>query len=202
MLVGLWAHWRAPRTDLARAGYVLWGLWLVTHVVVFSYMSGIFHSYYTVAMALAIAGLTGSGLYDLWRLRGQSAWWGLVAGVALIGTAAWSAQLMSVSHPVLSTLAVVLAVVTSAVVLVPTFLVESLRVRASRGWWRLRWPLAQSRSCWDRPRTRSATSTGQPPAALHSRARSPRRSAAAAVAASAVGRTVVSIGVARWRILT
>src|SRR5215472_3265395 len=143
MLVGLWAHWRAPRTDLARAGYVLWGLWLVTHVVVFSYMSGIFHSYYTVAMAPAIAGLTGSGLYDLWRLRGQSAWYGLVAGVALIGTAAWSAQLMSVSHPVLGTLAVVLAVVTSAVVLVPTFLVESLRVRASRGWWRLRWPLAQ-----------------------------------------------------------
>ena len=37
---------RAPRTDLRRAAYLMWGLWLAVHVVVFSFMSGIIHTYY------------------------------------------------------------------------------------------------------------------------------------------------------------
>src|SRR5919204_5069888 len=34
---GLWLHRQAPRTSLARAGYVLWGGWLLTHFAAFSF---------------------------------------------------------------------------------------------------------------------------------------------------------------------
>src|SRR5206468_3425091 len=54
--VGILARRRAPRTDLRRAAYLMWGLWLAVHVIVFSFMSGIIHSYYDVVMAPAIGG--------------------------------------------------------------------------------------------------------------------------------------------------
>ena len=44
LAVGLWARRHAPRTDIRRAAYLMWGLWLATHAVVFSFMSGIIHS--------------------------------------------------------------------------------------------------------------------------------------------------------------
>ena len=46
---------RAPRTDPTRAALILWGGWLAVTAVVFSFMNGIVHSYYTVALAPAIA---------------------------------------------------------------------------------------------------------------------------------------------------
>ncbi|HJW21848.1 MAG TPA: glycosyltransferase family 39 protein [Candidatus Limnocylindrales bacterium] len=58
---------RAGRTDRRVAGAVLWGGWLVTHVAVFSFMSGIIHSYYAVVMAPAIGALVGAGAAELWR---------------------------------------------------------------------------------------------------------------------------------------
>ena len=39
--IGLVARRRFARTDLKRAAYVMWGLWLAVHVIVFSFMSGI-----------------------------------------------------------------------------------------------------------------------------------------------------------------
>ncbi|MFF1810645.1 ArnT family glycosyltransferase [Streptomyces sp. NPDC058251] len=55
--------WRArePRTDLLRAGFLLWGGWLAVHAVVFSVSNGN-HPYYTAVLAPAIAALTGGGL--------------------------------------------------------------------------------------------------------------------------------------------
>ena len=50
----------------ALAGYLLWGSWFVVTAIVFSYMSGVIHSYYAVALAPAIAALVGAGLVDLW----------------------------------------------------------------------------------------------------------------------------------------
>ena len=38
--LGLWLRRRAARTDPARAGYLLWGTWLVSTGLVFSFMSG------------------------------------------------------------------------------------------------------------------------------------------------------------------
>ena len=66
---GLILRGRAARTDRARAGYVMWGLWLVVNGLVFSFMSGIIHSYYAVVLAPAIAALVGAGVVELWGLR-------------------------------------------------------------------------------------------------------------------------------------
>ncbi len=62
-------RWRAPRTDTQRASVLLWGLWLVSTAAVFSFMAGIFHPYYTIALAPAIAALVGIGVVVMWRLR-------------------------------------------------------------------------------------------------------------------------------------
>ena len=60
---------RAPRTDPTRAALVLWADWLAVTAVVFSYMNGIVHPYYTVALAPAIAAGTAIGATLLWRNR-------------------------------------------------------------------------------------------------------------------------------------
>ncbi|HEY7025604.1 MAG TPA: glycosyltransferase family 39 protein [Candidatus Limnocylindrales bacterium] len=62
-------RWRRPRTDLPRAAVLMWTIWLATHALVFSFMTGIIHSYYTVVMAPAIGALVGTGMVDLWRAR-------------------------------------------------------------------------------------------------------------------------------------
>ena len=71
---------RKPRTDLARAAVLMWTLWLAVHVVVFSLMGGIIHSYYVVILAPAIGALVGTGTVDLWRARTTHR---VVAGLAL-----------------------------------------------------------------------------------------------------------------------
>lgn len=66
---GLWLRRKAPRTDRTRAGLIMWGTWLGTCVVVFSGMSGIFHTYYAVELAPAVAALFGIGSTMLWQRR-------------------------------------------------------------------------------------------------------------------------------------
>jgi 4-amino-4-deoxy-L-arabinose transferase-like glycosyltransferase len=86
LVVGLALRWRAVRTDLGRAGYLLWGGWALVTVAVFSFMTGIFHPYYSVALAPAVGALVGMGLVDLWRLRQSSLTrWLLPAGLAVTG---------------------------------------------------------------------------------------------------------------------
>jgi 4-amino-4-deoxy-L-arabinose transferase-like glycosyltransferase len=89
--IGLVARRRHARTDAKRAAYLMWGLWLVIHAVVFSFMSGIIHSYYAVAMAPAIGALVGGGLVELWRVRERVRWGGIALAVAVAGSAilAW-----------------------------------------------------------------------------------------------------------------
>jgi 4-amino-4-deoxy-L-arabinose transferase-like glycosyltransferase len=95
LVTGLCITFRSPRRDKRRAGYVLWGLWTVVMLVVFSYATGTFHSYYVVILAPGIAALTGAGTVELWRLGRANRWlsWLLPAGV--FGTALWSAALLS-----------------------------------------------------------------------------------------------------------
>ena len=64
-----WLSWRAVRTDRLRAAALLWGGWLLVTGGVFSFMAGIIHPYYTVALAPAIGALTGIGAVTLWRRR-------------------------------------------------------------------------------------------------------------------------------------
>ncbi|HRD63267.1 MAG TPA: glycosyltransferase family 39 protein, partial [Nocardioides sp.] len=78
LVAGLWFTRRAPRTDLARASLVLWGGWLLVTAMTFSFMAGIFHAYYTVALAPAIGALVGIGAWLLWTHRSSL----LAAGLA------------------------------------------------------------------------------------------------------------------------
>ncbi|WP_206795304.1 glycosyltransferase family 39 protein [Amycolatopsis sp. MtRt-6] len=77
---GLWFTRRAPRTDASRAALLLWGGWLLVTALVFSYMSGIIHPYYTVALAPAVAALVGTAAVQLWRLRANPAASGFLSG--------------------------------------------------------------------------------------------------------------------------
>ncbi|MFI2713658.1 ArnT family glycosyltransferase [Micromonospora sp. NPDC018662] len=69
LVAGLWLAGRAARTDRRRAGLLLWGGWLLVTGLIFSFMSGIFHAYYTVALAPAVGALVGIGVTQLWRAR-------------------------------------------------------------------------------------------------------------------------------------
>lgn len=69
----LWVGRRAPRTDTVRASVIIWGSWVLVTGLVFSFMAGIIHPYYAVALAPGIAGLAGLGSVLLWQRRGQAA---------------------------------------------------------------------------------------------------------------------------------
>ena len=121
LAVGLWARRHAPRTDLRRAAYLMWGLWLAVHVVVFSFMSGIIHSYYVVAMAPAIGALVGGGVVELWAMRARSPqrpWAGLVLAGGLLATAATAWLLLTETPDFVPGLAIGVAALTAAVALV------------------------------------------------------------------------------------
>jgi 4-amino-4-deoxy-L-arabinose transferase-like glycosyltransferase len=94
LVAGLWVTRRAPRTDRTRAALLLWGGWLLITGVVFSYMKGVVHPYYTVAMAPAIGALVAVGARALWGTRSHysSRLW-LAAMVAAAG--GWSSVLLS-----------------------------------------------------------------------------------------------------------
>lgn len=88
LVVGLVVVGRRHPADPARAGLVLWGGWLLVTGLVFSYMSGTIHPYYTVALAPAIAGLVGTGGALLWHARSRFV--GRLGLAAMIGvTAFW-----------------------------------------------------------------------------------------------------------------
>ena len=76
---------KGSRTDSRRALLVVWGLWLITTMAVFSFMAGIFHAYYTVALAPAVAALVGAGAVECWRRR-EKLWVVAVLAAATLAT--------------------------------------------------------------------------------------------------------------------
>ncbi len=139
LLAGLWLTRRAPRTDLRRAAVVLFGVWAVVHVAVFSSQHGIFHPYYVSALAPAVAALTGIGLVLLvgWARR---SWAGLIALDAAIALTVWIAVMLlgraSSFDPALRTVipvAGVLAVAISPFVLRPGGMILGRRARMAAG---------------------------------------------------------------------
>jgi 4-amino-4-deoxy-L-arabinose transferase-like glycosyltransferase len=83
---GFWFTARRPRTDGVRAALILWGGWLLVTGLTFSFMAGIFHAYYTVALAPALAALVGIGGHLVWSNR-RSPVAGVVASAAVALTA-------------------------------------------------------------------------------------------------------------------
>jgi 4-amino-4-deoxy-L-arabinose transferase-like glycosyltransferase len=92
-IAGLWHTRRAPRTDRTRAALLLWGCWLIVSAAVFSFGSGVIHTYYTVALVPAIAALIAITAPLLWRERHTLAARVQLAVVVLV-TAAWSWALL------------------------------------------------------------------------------------------------------------
>ena len=111
LVSGLVLRGRAARTDRARAGYLVWGLWLAVHAIVFSFMSGIIHSYYAVALAPAIAALVGAGVVELWALRERVRFGGIVLAGAILVSSIWSWQLLERSPDFVPGLGLVVVIV-------------------------------------------------------------------------------------------
>ncbi len=119
LAAGLWFTRREARASRTRAALILWGGWLLVTAGVFSFMSGIVHPYYAVALAPAIAALVGIGSVELWRGRG---YWParIVLAVVVLGSSAWSAVLLGRDAswlPWLRIVIVVLGVVAAAAIL-------------------------------------------------------------------------------------
>jgi 4-amino-4-deoxy-L-arabinose transferase-like glycosyltransferase len=57
---------------------ILWGGWLLTCVVFFSMVSGIFHSYYAIMLAPPLGAMVGIGFAQLWSWNVDRKWVGIV----------------------------------------------------------------------------------------------------------------------------
>ena len=85
------------RTEAARrAGWVLWGGWLLLVGLVLSVAQGGFHSYYTTEMAPAVAAVTAAGVAAMWRhYRRPGGYRWLLFPAAVTLTAGWAWVLVS-----------------------------------------------------------------------------------------------------------
>jgi 4-amino-4-deoxy-L-arabinose transferase-like glycosyltransferase len=80
----LFEHRDRERTDPVRAGYLLWGGWLLIFAVVISF-SGSMHGYYLAVLAPPVCALFGGGLIHRWQSYSQFSplWWMLPCGIAV-----------------------------------------------------------------------------------------------------------------------
>jgi 4-amino-4-deoxy-L-arabinose transferase-like glycosyltransferase len=129
LALGLWLRRRAGRTNPALAAVILWGGWLLTHIAVFSFMSGIAHPYYAVALGPAIGALVGLGFRDVRDLlarharggrdlRARRALGGLLAAATVLATAALAAVILNRTPEFAPGLAVGIVAAGAAVALV------------------------------------------------------------------------------------
>ncbi len=78
---------------MLRGGVAMWLGWMVITAAVFSAMGGIYHDYYTVALAPGIAGSVILGGAIVWAHRGS--WFGRITlAVATVGSAVWAVVLL------------------------------------------------------------------------------------------------------------
>jgi len=130
----LWVTRRAVRTDRTRAAALLWGGWVLITGLVFSYMSGIIHPYYMVALAPGIAALVGIGATALWQPRLGVAG-RIVTALGIVGSAAWAYVLLDRTPdwlPWLRWVIVAAGVLAAGLVLARPWLAGSLRTGRRR----------------------------------------------------------------------
>ncbi|MEV6347711.1 glycosyltransferase family 39 protein [Actinoplanes sp. NPDC051851] len=122
LVAGLVITARRTRTDLQRAGLIVWGSWLLITGLVFSFMQGIFHAYYTVALAPAIGATVAMGVALLWKHRGNIVA-SLTLGATIAVTAYWSYVLLGRSSDFLPwlRLPVLIVGIVAAVAVVASF---------------------------------------------------------------------------------
>ncbi|KRC52048.1 glycosyl transferase [Leifsonia sp. Root227] len=111
----------AKRTDARRATLLLFGGWLIVTALAFSFMAGIFHAYYTVALAPALAGTVAIGAAAAWSAR-EKLWVRILSAVTLIGTAVWACVLLDRAAdwlPWLKAVVLVLAIVGAMLLVLP-----------------------------------------------------------------------------------
>jgi 4-amino-4-deoxy-L-arabinose transferase-like glycosyltransferase len=90
---GIYLGLRGTLSRNEKAALVTWGGWLVLCGLVFSYMDGMVHPYYTVAMTPAIGALIGLG--GVWAWRRRTEWDGRAAMAAMIAiSATWGVLLL------------------------------------------------------------------------------------------------------------
>jgi len=121
VLVGYLLVGRAPRTSPQRAALTLFAGWMLLTAVAFSFMAGIFHAYYTVALAPAIAAVVAIGASLLWSRRSAAPARIVMATLVLL-TAAWAWALLSEASswlPALKVIVVILAVIGAGLLLLP-----------------------------------------------------------------------------------
>ncbi|WP_079175289.1 ArnT family glycosyltransferase [Streptomyces malaysiense] len=93
LVAGLVATRRLGRTSVTRSSLLVWGGSLLMTMAVFSYMAGIFHQYYTVALAPYLAAVVGMGAGLLWERR-QEVWASLALAASVVAAAAWGYVLL------------------------------------------------------------------------------------------------------------
>ena len=74
------------RTDPRWASLILWGGWTLVTAGIFSFASGIVHTYYTIALAPGVAALSAMTLPGLWRRRSEPVARLLLAGIGAATT--------------------------------------------------------------------------------------------------------------------
>ncbi|MFF4030579.1 ArnT family glycosyltransferase [Streptomyces sviceus] len=93
LVAGLVATRKVKRTSVTRGSFLVWGGSLLMTMVVFSYMAGIFHQYYTVALAPYIAAVIGMGAGILWERRAEL-WASITLAASVVAAASWSYLLL------------------------------------------------------------------------------------------------------------
>ncbi|MEN2739722.1 glycosyltransferase family 39 protein [Microbacterium sp. X-17] len=112
---------RMARTDARRATLLLFGGWLIVTAVAFSFMAGIFHAYYTVALAPALAGVVAIGASAAWGARDRL-WVRILSAVTMLGTAVWAWVLLDRATswlPWLKVVVLLVALAASVLLLLP-----------------------------------------------------------------------------------
>jgi len=94
VLIGGIAAWQHGGAGGARRDLLLWAGWALSYGIVFSAAGGLFHAYYLVLLAPALAALAGIGaaaLYSSYRQGGRAA---LVLPGALVVATVWQAYIL------------------------------------------------------------------------------------------------------------
>ncbi|MEU1181720.1 glycosyltransferase family 39 protein [Streptomyces sp. NPDC005820] len=94
LVAGLVATGKLKRTSATRGLLLVWGGSLLITMVVFSYMAGIFHQYYTVALAPYMAAVIGMGAGLLWEKRSEL-WASITLAASVVAAASWSYVLLN-----------------------------------------------------------------------------------------------------------